>query len=329
MSHTVHWPQHITRFLLRVGRWVRKSSRVSKNATTTSNEASAVRRVTIGAPEDMAFFRVFDAAFPQSYTPPRCEKLRRTMTEVSSSSLYEQFMDAIRLHQLQSPLKDHEFMVFKSTNHLVDFYHLLNMVTPTSENLLIVWLHCNTFDQLMSAMALTRGIQKRFEEDVCVDLLALIEFMVQAVRLKNAISATEVWRAAHEETVDVATMEGPMRLTFPGTLFNSVTSTLQNDSNGQSSLQKATNRPRSPRFSALHIGAGLCQSSDSIPSLTVSRAPHIIMSSRPELEMFSINKGELHNTTHRFCGVFRGWWGCWIKRDDPERLPKILKTVCV
>ena len=40
--------------------------------------------------------------------------MRRKLTEVISDRLYDQFMDAIRLHQIEAPLQDCEFMDFKS-----------------------------------------------------------------------------------------------------------------------------------------------------------------------------------------------------------------------
>ena len=78
-------------------------------------------------------------------------------------------MDTIRLHPREAPLKDDEFMLFKSTNHFVALYHFLKVVERTCENPLIALLHRNTLDQLKSTTAIMKGIQKRFEKDIGTD----------------------------------------------------------------------------------------------------------------------------------------------------------------
>ena len=86
------------------------SAKVLATITDTSApnyEFQTINRVSVDAPEEMVFEAV-KHGFVQSYTLPRCEQLYRTMTEVSSTSLYEQFMDAILPHQIDTPLQDCE-----------------------------------------------------------------------------------------------------------------------------------------------------------------------------------------------------------------------------
>ena len=78
-------------------------------------------------------------------------------------------MDTIWLHQLDAPLQDCEFMVFKNTNHFVALCDFLKVVELNCENLRIVWIHHNTSDQLKSTIAVTKGLQKRYSLDIGVD----------------------------------------------------------------------------------------------------------------------------------------------------------------
>ena len=115
--------------------------------------------------------------------------------EVSSENLLG-VHEHNRLHQIEAPLKDDEFMVFKSTSHFVALFEFLNVVEPTYMNPRVVWLHRNTFDQLESTTAITKGVQKRYNKGISVDDFAVFnKIMVEwtEVQMKNAIVAREVW----------------------------------------------------------------------------------------------------------------------------------------
>ena len=69
--------------------------------------------------------------------------------------------------------------------------HLLKVVEWTRENLRITWLHCNTFDPIMSAVM--KGFQKRFEKDIGTnDFEAFNKIPVEwtEVQMNNANTAT-------------------------------------------------------------------------------------------------------------------------------------------
>ena len=75
-------------------------------------------------------------------------------------------MDTIWLHQLEAPLQDERFMLFKNTNHFIALYDFINVLERNCENPRIVWLHRNTFDRIKSTTAIMMGIQQRFEKDI-------------------------------------------------------------------------------------------------------------------------------------------------------------------
>ena len=128
-----------------------------------------VHSVTVDLPDEIVFFEAVGHMFLPSYTLQRCEEKHRDLTKVGTENFYEEFMDTIRLYQLEAPLQDDEFMVFKSTNHLIALCDFLKVVELNCENPRIVWIHNNTSDQLKSTIAVTKGLQKRYSLDIGVD----------------------------------------------------------------------------------------------------------------------------------------------------------------
>ena len=111
-------------------------------------------------------------------------------------------MNAIRLHQIEALPRDDEFMVFKSTNHLVAMYDFLSVVSRCCENPRIVWLHRDPVPMIRSTIPFMKAIQKRFVGDLGVDDVAALNtntIRFTEVQLRNALAAREAWLAENPD----------------------------------------------------------------------------------------------------------------------------------
>ena len=150
-----------------------------------------VFRVTLDAREETAFFDAFCQVFMQYFTLP----VRVSEPQADGGQLrelFKQFTDATRLHQLESPLKDDWFRVFKSTGLFVTPNDFLKVVKRNCGNPGIISLNGNTFDLFENSVYDNEGHQKFNNKDIGVYLLALNKIMVEWVQGKNSIARTEV-----------------------------------------------------------------------------------------------------------------------------------------
>ena len=168
-----------------------------------NDEFKKIHHISCDEPEEEAlFFELYGQALFQGYCLPRCDRVRRLLCETDLTNFYEAFVDEIRMHVLDEPMGDGEFLVFKSPNHLMSTYNFFKTIQAHCENPRFVWIHRETTRKLKSIIPMVALIRKRFAGDYGLDdyeaLNRNVIDMIDA-ESRNSIAAREAWLAENPD----------------------------------------------------------------------------------------------------------------------------------
>ncbi|EMD49569.1 sulfotransferase, putative [Entamoeba histolytica HM-3:IMSS] len=168
------------------------------NSINNSNDQfKSIHALNPHNPEEEYFFQtVQNECFVHIGGLPRLEQYRCNAFTRNFDYVYEGIIDEMKMHLMEFPLKDKDFICMKCATHFITLIPFFKIMAKDEYNPRIVWIHRDPVKQLYSAITAYLNAMGRLKDDLGINDYEFINnnvIYLHQLYLKNALTVRESW----------------------------------------------------------------------------------------------------------------------------------------